>query len=283
VSLIQDYALTKALQAKSMGIKKYSAIIKTTWQRALVYRFSVAAHRVGEISEMLIVILMWSAIYGNQAAIKGYTLREMITYVLIGNLITVIVRNWMYEMVSKDIKDGTLSIFLVRPQDYFRYMVAREIGRISLAFIASVLTNIAVMLFFSHVLIVNTDILHLLLILLIVAFAFVTEILISYIIGLVAFWTDEVNGVFATVDKIKKFFAGNYFPVNLLPATYVQISFFLPFGYSFFIPTQIYLNRLDLITGFKGCLVQLVWIAILYGIIKIIWRRGLVKYEGVGI
>lgn len=117
-----------------MVMKKYLTIIKITWQRALMYRFSVFSYRVGEIAEMFFLIFMWSAIYSGQGTIKGYSHDEMITYILVGNLINVIVRNWLSEVVADNIKQGILSQFLVKPMEYFRYIMAREIGRISFAF-----------------------------------------------------------------------------------------------------------------------------------------------------
>jgi ABC-2 type transport system permease protein len=243
----------------------------------------VISYRIGEMFEVFFLILLWSAIYSTQDVLKGYNLREMLTYILFGALITVVVRNWMYEVVSKDIKDGTLSQFLVKPISYLRYMLFREIGRISLAFILSVSTQLFMILIFSDRFIFNTSYLYLLEILVMVGLAFITEMFLSYLIGMVAFWTDEVDGIFTTLDRLKRFFAGGYFPINLLPAIYIKISFILPFGYSFFVPAQLYLKKMDLATGLKGILVQIVWIILLYLIIKLVWRRGLKRYEGVGI
>ena len=265
-------------------MQKYLTIIKITWQRALTYRFSVFSYRMGEMIENLVLILMWSVVYADgQQSIKGYDFNEMITYVLMGNLINVIVRNWLYNVVSNDIKNGTLSQFLVKPIEYFRYIIIREIGRISFAFVISVATNLTLILLFYKIFYFNDDILDLLVIFLIIVFAFIFELLLSYLIGLIAFWIDEVDGVFLTIDRIKKFFSGGYFPITLLPVVFVKISFLLPFAYSYFIPTQIYLKKMDLMTGVKGIGVQLIWIMLLYLIINIVWRRGMKKYEGVGI
>lgn len=264
-------------------MQKYIIIIKTTWQRALMYRFSIFSYRVGEILENLALILMWSAIYNGQGVVKGYNLNEMITYVLVGNLINVIVRSWLHGVVATDIMNGTLSQFLVKPIAYFRYIMAREVGRISLALFASVLSNVLIILLFTKIFIFNFNIYYLFLIFLMIILAFITELFFAYLVGLIAFWTDEIDGVYKTIDRIKRIFSGGYFPINLLPVIFVQISFLLPFAYSFYIPTQLYLKKMDLITGVKGVGVQLIWIVLLYLIIKLVWKRGIRKYEGVGI
>jgi len=264
-------------------MKKFLTIVKAFWQKALTYRFTVLAYRIGEIGEMLALILMWTAIYGGQKIISGLTLQEMITYILIGNFFNAIIRNFLSNGIARDIKDGRLSLFLIKPIGYFSYILSQEVGRISLATILSVLSSALVIVFFINTFIWNFDIAYLLVIFAMIIFAFITELLLSYLIGLIAFWTDEVEGLYATIDRIKKFFSGGYFPLNLLSPAFVQISLILPFAYSFFIPAQLYLKKFDLSVGLKGLLVQIIWIIVLYGIIRIVWNRGLKKYEGIGI
>lgn len=266
-----------------LRMKKYTTLIKAFWQRALHYRFTVFAYRVGEVAEVLILILMWTTIYAGQSSIKGFTLQEMITYILIGNVFNGIVRNWLSGMVASDINEGRLSMFLVKPMSYLSYVCTKEIGRITLPVLMSVLSQILVILCFSNTFIWNLDWGYVLVISAMIGLAFISELLLSYLVGLVAFWTDEVDGLYTTMERIKKFFSGGYFPLTLLPAVFVQISFFLPFAYSFFIPAQIYLKKMDLSVGVYGLGVQVVWIAILYGVIRIVWRRGLRRYEATGI
>jgi ABC-2 type transport system permease protein len=264
-------------------MNKYLTIVKTYWQRGLTYRFTVFAYRVGDMAEDVVLILMWTAIYGDERVIKGFTLPEMVTYILIGNLFSSVVRNFLSGIMSRDIKDGSLSMFLAKPISYFNFIFFREIGRMSLVTIMSLFTNVLVVLFFLNSFVFNFDILSLLVISAMLLLAFVTEMLLAYLIGLVAFWTDEVDGLYSAFEKLKKLFSGGYFPLNLLPPAFVSLSFVLPFGYSFFVPAQLYLKKIDLGTGMKGILIQIIWIVALYALSNLVWKRGLKKYEGVGI
>lgn len=264
-------------------MKKFLTIVKAFWQRALTYRFTILTYRIGEIGEALALILMWTAIYGGQKIISGLTLREMITYILIGNFFHAMIRNFLSPLVARDIKDGRLSIFLIKPMSYFSYILSQEIGRVSLSTMMSMISSALVIVFFMDTFILNFDVAYLLVIFSMIILAFIIELLLSYLIGLIAFWTDEVDGLYSTIDRIKKFFSGGYFPLNLLPIAFVKISFAFPFAYSFFVPAQLYLKKLDLAVGLRGLLAQAIWIFILYGIIKIVWSRGLKKYEGIGI
>lgn len=264
-------------------MKKYLTIINAFWQRGLTYRFTIICHRIGETLEPIILVLMWTAIYKNNNLIGGYTLKEMITYLLIGNLFRVVVRNFLSGVVARDIKDGKISMNLIQPMHYLTFTMTKEVGRVSFATLMSVLSQLIAILFFSSSIIFNSDIKVILLIALMLLLAFLTELLIAYLIGLVAFWTDEVDGLYASLESLKKFFAGGYFPLSLLPASFVTVSSLLPFAYSFYIPTQLYLNKINYINGIKGIFIQILWVIILYSIIGLVWKKGLKKYEGVGI
>jgi len=264
-------------------MQKIWAIISISWQRTLTYRFTVMAYRVGEMLEVLVLVVMWTAIYATAPVIKGFTLPEMVTYVLVGNLINVAVRNFLAENIARNIESGELSMMLIKPISYFRFMMIREIGRDGFATILSVGSQLLIIMFFLDRIIFNTDPLYLAVIGLMVVLALISELLLSYLIGLIAFWTDEVNGIYVTIERLKKFFSGGYFPLSLLPATLLQTSYFLPFAYSYFVPTLLYLKKISLAVALQGLVVQVVWIFLLYTIVNITWKRGLKKYEGVGI
>lgn len=262
---------------------KYFTIINVFWQRSMAYRFTVFSYRIGEVVELVVLIIMWTAVFNSSPTIGGFTLKEMTTYLLIGNLFTAIVRNLLSEVVARDIKDGTLSMYLIQPMGYFSYILTKEIGRISVMTVMSMFSQIFVCIIFFKNIIFNTDLRYLAIIIAMLFLAFFTELLISFLVGLIAFWTSEVDGLYSSIDSLKKFFSGGYFPLSLLPKTFAQTSFILPFAYSFYVPTQLYLKKFDIQTGLKGVGIQLLWVLILLALIHIIWRRGMKKYEGVGI
>lgn len=263
-------------------MKKYLAIIGAYWQRGLTYRFTVLSYRIGEIAEMVILFLMWTALYKNQEIIQGFTLREMLTYIIIGNLFRVMVRNFLPTFMANEIKDGKLSMYLVQPIHYFAYTFSRELGRLSFASLISVVSQTFVVVLFHQYIIFNIDLPRLGVLIVMLCLAFFIELLISFLIGCVTFWTDEIDGLFESVRKLERFFAGEYFPLSFLPTVLAQASVLLPFAYSFFIPTQLYLGKITIAQGVQGIIVQLVWIVILAGVVQIVWKKGLKKYEGVG-
>ena len=265
------------------NLKQGFVITRSAWIRNLNYRFTTIMYRLGEMAEVIVLVLMWIAIYASGSGlIKGFTLNEMITYVLVGNLCSVATRNFLPSFVSRDINEGKLSMFLVKPIPYIKFVFFNELGRTALAIFASVVSQFLVIIFFLDKITFNTDPFYLLLIVVMIFLAFIIELLVGFLIGTIAFWTDEVEGLQATIDRIKKFFAGGYFPLSLLPVALASLSMYLPFAYSFFVPAQLYLKKIDLITGLEGVCIQIVWIVLLACILNFVWEKGLKKYEASG-
>lgn len=264
-------------------IKQAAVIIRSAWQRQLSYRFTIAMYRIGELAEVLILVLMWTAIYAaGTGAIRGFTLPEMITYVLIGTLCTTLTRNFLPSFVSRDISEGRLSMFLVKPISYLRYIFLNEIGRASLATLFSIVTQLIIISFFLNTIVINHDPKYWLVIIIMIFFAIIIELLLGFLVGTIAFWTDEVDGIQSSLERIRRFFSGGYFPLALLPVSLVAASALLPFQYSFYAPASLWLGKMSLLQGIQGIGIQLVWIVILSLIVHVVWGAGLRRYEATG-
>lgn len=265
-------------------LRQASVIIRFAWVRQLNFRMTILTYRIGEILEMIVLIAMWGSIYASSGgvAIKGFTLPEMITYVLIGNLFMMLTRNYIPQYVARDINDGRLSVALVKPIPYIKFVFINEFGRAGLTTIMSFVTQVIVIAFFLDKIVINSDPLYLLLIIVMLLLAFVIEMLIGFMIGMVSFWTDEADSTLSVMDRVKRFFSGGYFPLSLLPAGIATVAGFLPFAYSFYVPAQLYLKKMTIQEGMIGLAVQVGWIVILSLLMNIIWKRGLKKYEATG-
>ena len=249
----------------------------------MAYRFTILANRFGQIITVLLMLFMWLIVYGETGSIKGFNINEMITYIVIGELFHVVTDNNISDKVAHAIKSGHLSSFLVRPMSYLRFAFTAQLGSMSFKIFFSIFSRLLIVFLFFNKIIFNTDVKYILVIMAILALTFILKMLLSYLVGLIAFWATEVSGLYNIIHRLEKILSGSYFPLAFLPVLFVRISLLMPFAYFFFVPAQLYLKKIDLNTGLKGLAVQVVWIFLLYGIIKVVWKRGLKKYEGVGI
>ena len=265
-------------------IKKYWMIITNEIQRQFTYRVNIVAYAFGNIAELLALTVIWTIVYGNIDSIQGYSSEEMITYAVIAWFFSFLTTTYSFEQnVARDIHQGTLSSLLLKPQSYIRYVVAVAFGRILIALMVVVVESVLVFLFFQNQLIFELDAPTILLLFCMLVATYFINLFLSILIGFIAFWTMEIHGMYYSLKVISKFMAGTFFPIALLPVFFVKASFFLPFVYTIYIPVQLYLGKISFMEGLRGLAIELLWLVILYGMIKIVWRFGLRKYESVGI
>lgn len=267
-----------------ISMKKYFLITKNETQRMVTYRANISAFSLGHIFEVMAQVVVWTAIFAKTEIVNGYSYNQMMTYVVVGWFILFATSNYGFEdKVAKDISQGMLSNFLVKPFSYLKYMVSLSIGRISFALVVVVGIEVLLFWYFKSNLILLTDWRSILLILALIIEGFIVRLFFAISIGLTAFWFTDINGFNFSFNIMSKFLAGAFFPLALLPAVFVKISMWFPFAYTFFIPIQLYLGKISLLGGIKAVVIQAIWLLILYAIIKIIWHRGLHQYESAGI
>lgn len=266
-------------------MQKYLTILKTEWQRQLTYRLNFIGFRVGNLFEILSQLVIWFALFRSFPVIQGYTLDQMITYVIIGWLFSFFATNFGFEMIiSKQIVTGEISNFLLKPISYIRYIIVLSIGRISIALLSSVLLQLGFIVLFWKYLLAPVSLSVFVLIVPMIVLSYFINLFCAILMGLCSFWTTESDGIHYAFRFAMRFFTGAFFPISLFPVSLLHIFLVFPFVYSFYVPMQLYLGKMTLHQGLVGLLIQCLWMIILYICVKMMWKTGVKKkYEGIGI
>lgn len=264
-------------------MKKYIAIIKNSWLRQIAYRTDILGYRLANLFDVLFQMIVWYVIFQTSTTINGYTFPEMMTYVIIGWLFSFLTSNFNLEtIVNRDIRDGTLNNFLTKPISYLKYMTVLSIGRASLALFSGVLVQLALIASFHSLITAPPSFAKMLLIVLIIIIGYFIRLFLSILIGLLSFWVTENAGLNSFFNILIRFLSGGYAPLSILPTALYQATLAFPFAYIIFFPAQLYLNKVSVIDGLRGLAVEIIWLGLLYALIKLTWKLGLRRYEGVG-
>lgn len=97
----------------------------------MAYRVNFFMEVVSGIFSSIIIIFLWLAIYkySGKQVINGYSLSEMVTYLLGGGLInSFILTTAENPETSQNIQDGTLSTLLAKPINPYGFWLARDFG-----------------------------------------------------------------------------------------------------------------------------------------------------------
>lgn len=241
-------------------------------KKGLLYYLRVIMYKISSVFELLIVLLIYLAIFSDKLGIAGFTREEIITYIIAGNLIGLIGRYFLYRIIKHDLNLSDSKLIIYKPIKYFFHILVKGFGSNFLPFVMAVALHFLVLYFFFNSFILNLEAAYIAVITVMVILAFITEFLMVYIANLFIFWKFESRELFKIIERFKKILAGNYFPLSLLPPVFISVSLILPFAYSFFIPIELYLKKIDLVFGLKSMVIQILWIILLYISIKLIWQ-----------
>lgn len=264
-------------------MNKYWALYKINFQKTIAYRASTLLGSLGDFIDTFVFMFVWLIIFGEKQAIGGFTLSETITYLLGIGIIASIARSWIQYELPADVKSGNLSGYMTKPFSYPIMRAITDLAERPLEIILRIITYLTIGFLLKGTFIINTDIGILLLFIISIAFAFLISYLIGFIFGCYTFWMTENAGLVNTYWSIAMVFSGGYAPLTFFPHWFQVIANVLPFSYTRYFPMLIYLKKISGLEILKGISLQVIWIILLYFIARFLWRKGIKRYEGVGI
>lgn len=268
---------------------KYRVILSTRTQEDMVYRVNYIIGAVFRFLPLVTTIFLWYAVYqarkagGAAPTISGMSYEDMVAYYAI----MYIARGFssmpgtMGE-ISKDIKDGLLNRYLIKPMSYFGYQAMYRLAHKLVFWYVALFTFPPIFFlmrhYFSHIPTLWEFC------------AFVVSLLISFCIGLffcfmvgiLAFWFLEISTFLFVVTMIEFFMSGHLIPLNLLPAALQPVLSLSPFGYEGYWPCMILMGKVSQNHLLWVLGVGFLWILIFWGISQLMWKAGLRRYSAVG-
>ncbi|MCD4762074.1 ABC-2 family transporter protein [bacterium] len=246
-------------------------------KRGLIYYILSFFYKLSGILEVVIILSVWMFLFSRSELLGGFTREEMIAYIIIGNLIGLLATIFLYRVIVSDVNHENSKMLIYRPLEYLREVLLKRLVKNLLPFFIAVIFNSFLLFFLLESVEVTVNPFHLIVIGLMIILAFIIELLIAYIVKLFVFWTIESKELFSLINWLKKFLAGGFFPLSFLSPVLVGVSLFFPFAYSFYVPTELFLKKIDILVGIKGLGVQTLWIIVLYLFIKIVLDNRLKK------
>jgi len=265
-----------------MKMRKYLMVSRLAIREASAYRLNHFLSFLVVAAPLIAVLLLWDTVFAEQQELAGLTRSEVLTYFIL--------TRWLFELtgpsvwweITSDIRNGTLSAHLLRPESYHAYYLALIVGSklpygtvgfmVILPF--AVLVGKAFIIPDSLFTWVSFPFSILLAILLGYQFTF--------LFSLTAFWLEEGRAIEILADIVVPFAMGNILPLSFLPPAISLFLGHLPFQYLLYFPLSLYLEQLTQAQVISGLLAQLEWIGALFLINKVIWRIGLRGFTAVG-
>ena len=251
---------------------RYWFVLRTSARQQLVYWTEVAMRAISMVLFMGVFMALWTTAYGvsGEAELSGYSLVEMVWYLAMTETI-ILSSSRVFVEISEAVKAGDLAYTLARPLSYPFYQVAHSLGGSLPRFVLNLLIgSLVVGLGIGSV---AGNLAGLFAFLVTAALAMLLDSLIAVLIGLLAFWLEEVLPAFWIYQKLLFTVGGMFLPLEMFPDWLRRVAWWLPFRFITYVPAR---TLVDFDPGFvlQAAAGQVIYVALLFGIVVLVWRRA---------
>lgn len=257
-------------------MKKYLYIYKATLIENLSYIPNILLGFINFIVMMFIFLNLWQYIYSDSSqVINGYTMEQMIWYVLITETLWFGTRNKsLIRQISQDIKTGNVAYNINKPYNYIFYIIAKHFGEITIKFIAFAIIGVLVGTLFVGP-IKNFNFMNLPLILITILFGVLINSVIRIAISIISFWIEDSTPFHWVYDKLI-LVLGTLFPIEMFPNFLRPILKCTPIFVVTYGPAKLLID-FSIGNFIQVLITQIIYLVVTIALITILYERGVKK------
>lgn len=257
-------------------MRKYLYIYKATLIENLTYIPNILLGFVNFIVMMFVFLNLWEYIYSDSSqVINGYTMSQMIWYVLITETLWFGTRNkTLMKQINQDIKSGNIAYNINKPYNYVFYIIAKHLGEITIKFIAFSIIGIIMGLVFVGP-IQNFNIINLPLIIATILLGVLINSVLRIAISLISFWIEDSTPFHWVYDKLI-LVVGTLFPIEMFPTFIRPILQCTPIFVVTYGPAKL---LIDFTIGkfIQVLIAQIIYLIITIVVVLILYKKGAKK------
>ena len=243
------------------------------WRAQFVFRAATWSGIIGTTLQVVLVMLVWTAVYGARTEVSGVAQSDAITYAVLGAVIATVFQPFVYDTLYGRLRTGAIAFDVMRPLSAVPMTLAQQAGAAAAQLpAAGIALGIGLVL---GALDAPGSLLSGLAFMLSILLGFAIAQILNFMIGLVGFWTLEVSGAFHIYRMFVQFSSGALIPLWFMPAWLSGGLSLLPFSSQVFVPLTIYVDPAPGTHILAAIGVQLLWVLVLVLLAAVLWRRAI--------
>jgi ABC-2 type transport system permease protein len=271
-----DGALTDGVEAPGRPAGPVAvrlALVGQGLRAVLIFRADVIVGIVSTVMRVVLVMLVWNAVYGERGTVSGVDRADAVGYAVLGALFAVVFQPWHFSSLNQRVREGTVVFDIMRPVGLITQTVAAQIGS-SLANVPKAAVGLALALLLGAIPAPSTA-WQTLAFVLSATLGLIIAIQCNLIVGLTAFWTTDVGGAYMIYSMAAAFCSGSLIPLWFMPDGLAGVLRALPFSAQIFTPLSIWLDRSPGWDVVEELALQAGWIVVLALLAHMVWLRAL--------
>lgn len=257
--------------------RRYSPFISAGIQELITYRVNFFLYRIGDIMGAFVAFYLWKAVFDSsrEPMIQGFSMADITLYIIMSVVTTLLTRSDSSFMIGEEVKDGSISMRLLRPVHFAASYLFTEIGSKWLIFVSVGLPFLSVIV--SMKILSGQGVLAVLGLTLIYLFSLILAYLINFFFnicfGFSAFIFKNLWGSNLLKASLVAFMSGSLIPLAFFPKIVSNILSFLPFSSLIYTPVMIIVGKYDSSQMLQALFLQLFWLLVMVGLSQLIWKR----------
>lgn len=269
---------------KGKKLKTYLPFAINIFQRYLSYKANVIIFIIGEAMMLAVTFYLWKAVYASSpdSIIKGFSLNEMIIYVLVSFLTALFISVDISYDISREVKDGSIAINLIRPISYEKRMIFQGLGTVLYNFVVIFIAAFILITILYYRYMGSLSLFNIIFYFISMILGMLINLYYSYAFGLISFKITNMWGLSQIIGAISQLLSGTLIPIVFFPKAIQGVFNFLPFSSMIYTPTMIYLGK---VTGFElieAMGIQVIWLGILIVVARVMWNTLIKKITILG-
>lgn len=260
-------------------------VIASELRKIIAFRSDFWITFIGQtLIQLFIARALWQSIFeasGNEV-MEGFTLPMMTLYYLIAPIGTKMLTGENIGFLSREIYDGSFNRYLIYPVSFFQYKTLTYLTYSCFYGLQLILIYFIYHLFFlegiTYSLVLNLGLG--VLFFLMASFAYA---MMAISIELISLWADNVWSLMVMCRFFAFFLGGSFIPLTFFPEWGQNILKFTPFPYLISLPVKTTMGISTANEMGIGIIMLGVWSLFFMLSAKLLWKKGQLRYSGVGI
>jgi ABC-2 type transport system permease protein len=248
-------------------------LARQSFRLQLTYRAANLAGLATNFFFGLLRAAVLAALYDARPSVDGISLQAAITYTGLSQATIACLSFFRWTQVMDSVYSGEIASDLLKPIDYFLSWLARDLGRAGASFLMR-----AVTIMVAYAIVFDITVPQSLWQWLLLALSLLLSVMVSFgwrfLVNLAAFWTPDARGIQRFAFGLSWFLSGFLMPLRFFPRWFVQLCRATPFPSMVNTTIEVYLGVLSGPELARALLVQVLWVAALYGLCRLVLRAG---------
>lgn len=247
---------------------KYLAYTRCEFLRGFRYRANYWATLGGALIMVVIQWSLWTAVYRNTGLIAGISLGSMISYTMMGRVVSGFLSEPVALPAGKRIWSGEIVHDLVKPADLHFQLLFQNLGNALFKLVSTGLPLLTVLGLMGVLKVPRLSVLAVFVVSMLMGY--VTVFSTSFLSAVVTFHTKSRVGI-DHVYTVVELLSGMYFPLDFFPGWLRTVADFLPFKSIHYVPLGIWSGIIAPGAVASSLLHQLIWTMLMVVASRILW------------